>query len=520
MLSALVLAAIRKHRPSGTPPVLLACSGGIDSQVLLHAAAAAWPRTSLIVAHVHHGLQLQADEWLAFCEASAAQLGLRFLARRLPPLPEKPRSGIEAWARRLRYQALAEMAAEADAGIVLTAHHANDQLETHQLRRLRGAGPLGLGAMRGGAPLPGAPDRLLLRPFLDVARERIEDYAREHHLEWVDDPSNQDLRFARNQVRRHVAQALAEDPVGLERGLAMIDGYQQTADALRRQAREDLAACRLILAMPAEQWGDPDLLPGREADRDKPPAAVDPSAATLSRVSLARLSHARAAEAIRLWLEELGCRMPSRAALAEIMRQLLQARSAHARLRHDGRWLLRYRDRIGAAAALPVPLTPTWFRWSGETLMNVAGQQFLFHVAPSAVGVDADWLTGVDLMMDRACGKDRLRRAPGEHQRTWKNLCQERGIAPWMRAAVPVIRRGDELVYAAPFGMSSRGARGYQERAARAAGAAADGALPSNAWMSLPGETTDQDGRTGRAPLVGDKVAIEWLVPSQWARWI
>ena len=70
-LPDLILAALRRHQPSGTAPLLLACSGGIDSQVLLHAASLTWPAEALVVAHVHHGLQPEADDWLDFCRDSA-----------------------------------------------------------------------------------------------------------------------------------------------------------------------------------------------------------------------------------------------------------------------------------------------------------------------------------------------------------------------------------------------------------------------------------------------------------------
>src|SRR5690606_24751777 len=234
----------REHCPSGTAPILLACSGGLDSQVLLHATAAVWPVADCRVAHVHHGLQPEADDWLAFTATAARKLGSGFLWRRLPPLPARPGSGIEAWARRMRYQALAEMAAEAGALLVLTAHHANDQLETHRLRSERGAGALGLGAMRAGAPLPGSPGLLLLRPFLGVERTLIGAYARQNGLEWVEDPSNQDLRYARNRIRRDIEQSLLQDPQTVARGLTEIGGFQQAADAVRRQAADDLAASR------------------------------------------------------------------------------------------------------------------------------------------------------------------------------------------------------------------------------------------------------------------------------------
>ena len=520
MLPDRVVAAVRAYQTQGTPTLLLACSGGVDSQVLVHAAAAAWPGERLVVAHVHHGLQPEADDWLAFCAASAAELGLRFLSRRLLALPEPVQGGVEAWARRRRYQALAEMAAEAQASYVLTAHHANDQLETYQLRRLRGAGPLGLGAMRPGAPLPGAADRLLLRPFLDVERSRILAYAIEHHLRWVEDPSNQDLRYARNRVRHEMAQALNRDPQNLQRGLAEIGGFQQLADRARRQARSDLAASRVLLAARSDRWGGPTGLPvngmtsvSGVADVAGPAGAgrSEPGA-SLSRAALARLPQERAAEAIRLWLADLGCRMPSRATLAEILRQLLHARSSHARLYHDGRWLLRYRDRIDAAADLPTPLAPVWFRWAGEPLLEIAGQRFLFHqetVSQQVIlaGIDATRLAGADILLDTALGSDRLRPTAGAHLRSWRNLAQERGIAPWVRLALPVLRQGGRLLYAAPFGLNRDAETGCDLGYAKQEDASLESAC----------ERGPTDSATGGA---GSRVLIEWCVPPEVSRWL
>jgi tRNA(Ile)-lysidine synthase len=483
--------------------------------VLLHAAATAFPEGALHVAHVHHGLQPEADDWLAFCRASAARHRLPFLARRLPALPERFDGGIEAWARRMRYRKLAEMAAEADADVVLTAHHANDQLETHHLRRLRGAGALGLGGMRSHSPLPGAPQRLLLRPFLDVERSRIETYAAGQGLDWVDDPSNQDLRFARNRLRRQLAQTLLEAPSALDAGLAAIGGFQATADAAARQAAEDLASCRLLLS---EREGPlatafataatlraplPVPLSGASLSGASVSYASLPSS-SLSRAALARLPRGRAAEAIRLWLRQAGCRMPSRAKNAEVLRQLVDAASTHARLSHDGIWLLRYRDRIDVAPDLPASLVATSFRWSDERFVNVAGHRFVFdRVAPATGrGVDPRWLATADLVVDRPRSVDRLRLTAGGCSRTWKNLAQERGLPPWIRDAVPVLRRGGELLFAAPFGMNRDAARDNRSMP----GAASEPKGPD------PSRSTD-----GAPPWL---ITIEWLAPAQVARWL
>jgi tRNA(Ile)-lysidine synthase len=165
-----------------------------------------------------------------------------------------------------------------------------------------------------------------------------------------------------------------------------------------------------------------------------------------------------------------------------MLRQLRDARSTHARMRHDSRWLLRYRDRIDAAAELPLPLVPVWFRWSGQPHIDIAGQRFLF-LPGAGEGIDAAWLAGTDLLMDQARGRDRLQLTPQGHLRTWKNLTQEHGIPPWIRAALPVLRHAGGIVHAAPFGFNRR-------------------------------------APYGESPVDSPLVRIEWVVPACVARWL
>ena len=457
-LPALIVATISALGLQGRPTLLLAVSGGRDSAVLLDAASRAWPAEALWVGHVHHGLQPQADDWLVFCRRLAERAGLRFDHRRLPPCDER---GIENWARRHRYLALADMAEQAGAALVLTAHHANDQLETAQMRRLRGAGPLGLSAMRIVSPLPGRPGLRLVRPFLGVARATLARYAGERGLDWVEDPSNGDLRQTRNRIRARLDAAIAEDPTTLPRGLAAIDAMQRESDARQRLARSDLAAVRLELASAFDHGG------GSPSGVIRPATTAAGGTASLSRAALLRLSVERADEAIRYWLGTLGCRMPSRAKLAEIRRQLLSAASAQGRVHHDGRWLLRYRDRIASLPELPLPVEPTWFRWQGEAALTIGSVTFdivpmpacepaaALSAAPPATmdGIDPARLQADALLLDQARSTDQLRVVAGGHRRRWKNLAQERGIPAWLRPALPVLRNSaGELLFAAPFG--------------------------------------------------------------------
>jgi tRNA(Ile)-lysidine synthetase-like protein len=112
-------------------------------------------------------------------------------------------------------------------------------------------------------------------------------------------------------------------------------------------------------------------------------------------------------------------------------------------------------------------------------------------------GIDAQWLAAADLVMDTARGVDRLRLEPGGCRRTWKNLSQERGIPPWMRAALPVLRRGGQVVYAAPFGFN-------RDAAALEPGPARQPAALSQSGSGAP---------SGR-------VVIRWLAPAKLARWL
>ena len=215
----------------------------------MHVAAVLRPAVRPVVAHVHHGLQPHADDWLQFCADEARALGLRFLARRLDPATRPPLqrpgslSGLEAWAREGRYRALADMAAAVGARVVITAHHANDQLETVEMRRRRGSGVLGLAGMREQAPLPHAPAGYrLLRPFLSLSRAQLAHWAETHGLQWVEDPSNQDLRFTRNRIRDALDRQLQDEPQALPGGLAAVGLFQQAADRLLVQAAADVAA--------------------------------------------------------------------------------------------------------------------------------------------------------------------------------------------------------------------------------------------------------------------------------------
>jgi tRNA(Ile)-lysidine synthase len=210
--------ALEAARESGLvragEPLLVMVSGGGDSVALLDIAHRLGASVSAL--HVNYGLREGAD-------ADQALVGRLCDERDIPLTVEHvslPESGnLQERARDARY-ALAERLAEGD---YAAAHTASDQAET-VLYRL--AVSPGSRALHGMAPRRGR----LVRPLLEVAREEVRDYLRSRGLEWREDPTNADRRFARARVRHDVLDALRELSPAAERTIA------ETARQLRDEA--------------------------------------------------------------------------------------------------------------------------------------------------------------------------------------------------------------------------------------------------------------------------------------------
>ncbi len=429
-------------------PWAVAYSGGLDSTVLLHAVARVAGPARVLALHVHHGLQPAADAWVAHCAAAAARLGVGFRALRAQGAPRRGDS-VERWARGERYRLLLGAAREARAAGLLTAHHADDQLETVLLALARGCGLDGLTGIAARDRRAGV---ALLRPLLALDRAVLEADARARGLEWIEDPSNADPAFARSALRLRAVPALRDALPGLAARLpdtlALLAGARATLDAL---AREDLAAA-------VEHGG-----PGECDDGDGPDGRADgtatggarrgpPAARALRRDSLAALPPDRRDRALRAWLAGLGAAPPTRRALAEIRSQLVDGASAHGDVGF-GRWrLLRHRDRIVAVArdALPAPVGDATLRGSGDAPVAVAGGRLERVADPQ--GVSADWLAGRTIEVGAPRAAERLRLQPDGPSRTLKNLWQEAGVPTWLRRTMPAVRVDGRLLAVAPFG--------------------------------------------------------------------
>lgn len=169
--------------------VVLAVSGGLDSMVLLTAAsrAPAQQRRKITVATFDHGTGSAAGQAAALVARYADRLGVACVTGRAATVGTKE----EQW-RRGRWDFLRQVAAANAAGVV-TAHTLDDQIETVFMRILREAGPRGLAGLYA--------ESEVVRPFLDIGRSQLDEYARARRVPYVQDPSNSDRRHLRNRVR-------------------------------------------------------------------------------------------------------------------------------------------------------------------------------------------------------------------------------------------------------------------------------------------------------------------------------
>lgn len=189
---------------SGHTSILLAYSGGLDSTVLLHQLVTwrdKYPALSLRAIHVHHGLSPRADEWLEHCQRQCQSWQVPLIAEHVEL--NSTRHGIEAAAREARYQAFLKHLNRDE--VLVTAQHQDDQCETLLLALKRGSGPAGLAAMPEKLYLR---QHILIRPLLSHSRHELERWARQYHLTWIEDESNQDTRFDRNFLRQEIIPLL------------------------------------------------------------------------------------------------------------------------------------------------------------------------------------------------------------------------------------------------------------------------------------------------------------------------
>ncbi len=298
-------------------PLAIGFSGGADSTALLYACAARWPGQVYAV-HINHGLQVAASAFENQCIAVCNRLDIPLTV--IPMSAHAaPGQSPEAAARLARYEGFAQFVHQSQQQIAIKnialAHHADDQIETFLIALSRGAGLAGLSAMPARLERQGI---TYWRPLLGVSADEIRQWLAKNESQFVDDPTNDDMRFLRNKIRRQLLPPLKQTFAHFRQPFARSLAHIAQAQALL----EEIAEADLAAVLP-----DAVGMPGPDIK------------------ALQKLSANRQVNVVRYWLVSCHRVIPSTAQLTELLQQVadcttrghqIQIKVAHGKvLRRD-----------------------------------------------------------------------------------------------------------------------------------------------------------------------------------------
>ncbi|MEJ7717588.1 MAG: tRNA lysidine(34) synthetase TilS [Thermoleophilaceae bacterium] len=404
--------------PSGEPLVVM-LSGGADSTCLLDVALRLGAEVRAL--HVDHGLRPDSEEDARHCGELCERLGVPLDVERV----RLPGTGnVQAQAREARYAVAERLGSELGADHA-AAHTLSDQAETVVYRLATSPGPR---ALLGMAPRRGR----LVRPLLEVPGSATRTWCRENGLDWREDPSNADPRYARSRVRAEVMPVLLDLSPAAERTIA------RTAQLLREDAD-------VLEAAAAEALGGPGVAAVSAAELAAQPRA-------LRRLALRRLAAEASPGAVALSDEH-----------AERVLALAAGRAGSASLHVGGglRALVEYgMVRFSAAAAsplasepvvLPVPGRVAFGEWEVEARREPDSP----GAAPHESLLDAGALGSAVTVRARREG-DRVRPAGVGGSKSLQDLFTDLKIPRELRSTLPVVEVDGEIAWVAGVAVGER----------------------------------------------------------------
>ncbi len=205
--------------------LLLAISGGLDSVVLAHLCH----KIDLKVSFAHcnfnlRGAESDADEEFLLELAEDLELEIYIESFETETYAKEKGISIQMAARELRYNWFSELAEQLQFDYILTAHHADDNLETFLINLTRGTGLEGL------TGIPEVSGKIV-RPLLPFSRETMEVYANTEHIKWQEDCSNASTKYLRNKLRHDIIPILKQmNPQLLQNFQTTISNLQDSQD--------------------------------------------------------------------------------------------------------------------------------------------------------------------------------------------------------------------------------------------------------------------------------------------------
>jgi tRNA(Ile)-lysidine synthase len=397
-------------QPYQSKPLVLALSGGIDSIVLLHILQQLRTQLgcSVRAIHINHQLAAEAADWQQFVTQICDRSNIPLTAKRVE-VDQECGDGLEAAARTARYSAIQEELDSEDC--LLTAHHADDQIETMLHHLCRGSGLSGLTAMD---PVRTLNSNLFIRPLLAVSRTDIEAYAQLHRLDWCEDPSNRDCSLSRNFIRQRLLPELATHYPAVRENLKRSQRLlSETEACLDHYVAKDYAVC----------VGD-----------EPKQLNLEPLRALPSQVQ---------SLVLRYWFKQNNVRYPTEAMLHIILNEVIVAKAdAMPKVEWDQVAVQRYRSTLYILPRQLPNLTDVALNW------DLSGPLTL----PEALGTlayDGPVEAGGFIVKFGQKG-EQIKPSAQSMTRKLKHLFQEMAIPPWERQLLPMLYNKNHKLVAIP----------------------------------------------------------------------
>lgn len=422
---------------------LVALSGGADSRLLLELSVRALlerePEAAvgkrLLAAHLHHGIRgKEADEDEAFCRRLCEASGIPLIVEHadIPALAANAGESLETVARRARYEFFLRVMQDRSIPVLLTAHHADDNLETMLDRLLRGSGTRGMGGIPPARAIGAARDGselTVVRPLLEWTKREIFDECARLGLDYVTDSTNRETAYTRNRLRHTITPALE--------ALAGEGIPQRAASRLARAAREDedclMGLAEAQLKAELSPTGDGLLL---EKLQSHYPALSKRMMVLLYERATAETNPQDGSGTLAATHLEALCALIQKGIPES---SITLPRGREARIRGD--WLyIRPMENAPPAPTEPVPLPVGYTRWGdGVTVLVEASPTLLLPMEGGTVRASAVFPPALPLPLiarTRRAGDTIL--SHGMTKKLKKLLC-DKDIPPHLRDRIPLI---------------------------------------------------------------------------------
>ena len=425
----------------------VALSGGADSMALLialyhalrkFASNGAEEVSDLITAlHFNHQIHPDSDAWQSACARCCTELKIKFDSGKWDQPPGQVIN--EGNAREARYRWLSEVV-ESDQ-VLLTAHHADDQAETVMMHLLQGHGLTRLKGIPPVRPLKFGDPRKVYRPLLEFPRESLRQLLKEHQVQWINDPTNQDLRVTRNFVR---AQLM---PLIKERWPDVLSSIAASAGNLSRVNQ----LLDLSLEKSLEEIETP------EAKRVfclLPPLKI---------ATLLPRSRFEFCQLIRRWIHKAGLPAPTEAQLSTLHQQLRERHEKTVPPEAETNYLrckLHWKRLNIISYGRYLYLIPDLVKPPSHSIScTIASQDLTNYLSVTflktkAGGISANLVESGELEWCWRKGGEKVNLPGREHRSSLKKVLQQNRIPEWERDHLPFLKYRGEVVWVSGVGIS------------------------------------------------------------------